>query len=258
MKAIRVRCGLLTVLFATLLLAACGAPQTTSAPSTSPKPSTSASAGAGQPDLALRAQGFVYAASNIEPVAEAVCRDYAAKQNVPRNCNFRIVIDDQSDIGANAYQTLDANGNPIIALTVDLLLMVANSDEIAFILAHEASHHILGHLQQRDLDAARASAVAQRIAGSLPIAPEGALRNAAEIGAAYGALRYSKDYELQADSLGTVIAAEAGFDPLRGAAFFFRIPDPGNQILGSHPANAERLSVIRTTYRDYVAQKAGS
>jgi len=32
---------------------------------------------------------------------------------------------------------------------------------------------------------------------------------------------------------------------LRGSEFFFRIPDPGNKFLGTHPANADRLSTIR-------------
>ena len=60
-----------------------------------------------------------------------------------------------------------------------------------------------------------------------------------------GARTYSKDFELEADALGTRIAARAGYDPLRGAEFFFRIPDPGNQFLGSHPANAARLATVQ-------------
>ena len=51
--------------------------------------------------------------------------------------------------------------------------------------------------------------------------------------------------ELEADALGTIIAHEAGFDPLRGAAFFERIPDPGNQFLGTHPPNAARIETVR-------------
>jgi hypothetical protein len=34
---------------------------------------------------------------------------------------------------------------------------------------------------------------------------------------------------------------------LRGADFFFRIPDPGNTFLGTHPANADRLRVVTRT-----------
>ncbi len=62
-----------------------------------------------------------------------------------------------------------------------------------------------------------------------------------------GARRYAKDYELEADALGTVLAWEAGFDPERGAAFFARIPDPGNRFLGTHPPNAQRIDTVRRT-----------
>ncbi|MDP5361691.1 MAG: M48 family metalloprotease, partial [Paracoccaceae bacterium] len=68
---------------------------------------------------------------------------------------------------------------------------------------------------------------------------------AQRLGASVGARTYSKEFELEADALGSRIAAAAGFDPLRGAEFFFRIPDPGDRFLGTHPPNAERLRTVR-------------
>ena len=66
-----------------------------------------------------------------------------------------------------------------------------------------------------------------------------------EVGATVGGRSYSKNFELEADALGTRITAEAGYDPLRGAQFFFRIPDPGNRFLGTHPPNADRLRTVQ-------------
>ena len=80
---------------------------------------------------------------------------------------------------------------------------------------------------------------------TLPVAMAAAGRPDGEIGAVVGARSYSKEFELEADALGTVIAARAGFDPVRGAEFFLRIPDPGNRFLGTHPANAERIATVR-------------
>ena len=60
-----------------------------------------------------------------------------------------------------------------------------------------------------------------------------------------GARRYGRQFELEADALGTVIAYRAGYDPVRGAAFFTRLPDPGDQFLGSHPPNADRIALVR-------------
>ena len=68
-----------------------------------------------------------------------------------------------------------------------------------------------------------------------------------ELGAEVGARRYSKDFELEADALGTIITKRAGYDPLRGAEFFFRIPDPGDRFLGTHPPNGARLETERRT-----------
>ena len=82
---------------------------------------------------------------------------------------------------------------------------------------------------------------------------EQAITSAQEFGAFVGARQYSKDFELEADRLGAEIAYAAGFDPRVGAAFFDRIPDPGDQFLGSHPANADRKRVVAET----VAQLGG-
>ena len=56
-----------------------------------------------------------------------------------------------------------------------------------------------------------------------------------------------KDFELEADELGTVITYKAGYNPLIGAKFFDRIPDPGDRFLGSHPPNAQRVQKVLET-----------
>jgi predicted Zn-dependent protease len=68
-----------------------------------------------------------------------------------------------------------------------------------------------------------------------------------QIGGTYGSRRYAKDYELEADALGTELTLRAGYDPERGAAFFTRIPDPGDRFLGTHPPNADRIATVRQT-----------
>ena len=74
-----------------------------------------------------------------------------------------------------------------------------------------------------------------------------AIEAAQNLGASVGSRTFSKSFELEADSLGTVIAWNAGYDPVRGADFFARIPDPGDQFLGTHPPNADRQKVVQAT-----------
>jgi predicted Zn-dependent protease len=61
------------------------------------------------------------------------------------------------------------------------------------------------------------------------------------------ARQFSRQAELDADAIGTIIALRAGYDPLRGAAFFARIPDPARNFMATHPPNAERMETVRRT-----------
>ena len=184
---------------------------------------------------------FAVVAARIEPAAEAMCRRRAAPGT---NCDYLIVVSEDPRLPPNAFQTLDARDRPVVGFTRSLIAEARNADEIAFVMGHEAAHHIEGHIARQ-----RQSALAgQALAGALAQiggADEQGIRRAAAVGLEVGARRYSRDFELEADALGTVIAARAGFDPLRGAAFFNRLPDPGDRFLGTHPPNAQRLATVR-------------
>lgn len=188
------------------------------------------------------AENFVAVVARVEPVAEAHCR----RVNRVKSCNFRIVIDDRKGQPANAYQMLDDNGRPILALTVALIANARNRDELAFVLGHEAAHHIAGHLgQQRDT--ALAGAVLAGILAQAGGAGTKEITTAQNVGATLAVRRYSKEFELEADALGAEIAYVAGYDPVLGSAFFDRLPDPGDRFLGTHPANASRKAIVRAT-----------
>lgn len=223
-------------------VSACGmapsAPQETAPPAqqTAPaslSPTLSAEAAARQ---------FIQVVETVEPVAEAECR-----ARVPdANCDFNIVVDDREGQAPNAFQTLDKSGRPVLAFNIPLIATVRNADELAFVMGHEASHHIQGHIARQQRNAAAGGIILAGLA-SLTGAGAEAVQSAQEIGNAVGARTYSKDFELEADTLGTVITHKAGYDPVLGAAFFTRIADPGNQFLGTHPPNAARIEAVRRT-----------
>ena len=188
------------------------------------------------------ARNFVQVVNTLEPVAERECR--ARTTNV--NCDFNIVVDDRPGEPANAYQTLDRQGRPIIAFTLALIADAQNEDELAFVMGHEAAHHIAGHIARQQKNAVAGAVIFAGLA-TLSGGDANTVRSAQELGAQVGARSYSKDFELEADALGTVITKKAGYDPLRGAAFFTRIPDPGDKFLGTHPPNASRIETVRRT-----------
>jgi len=190
------------------------------------------------PDQAAR--NFVTAIGAVEPMAERICRERTRGVS----CDFRIVVDDRRNQPANAFQMLGEDGRPVLGFTLGLIAEAQNVDEIAFVIGHEAAHHILGHIPQVQRSASQGAL----LAGILVAAGgggAGAVRSAQELGATVGARRFSKEFELQADALGAEITERAGYSALRGAEFFNRIPDPGNQFLGTHPPNAERMAVVR-------------
>ena len=188
------------------------------------------------------ARAFVQVVRRVEPVAERECR--ARTSGV--NCDFNIAVDDRPNQPANAFQTLDRQGRPVIFFTLPLIADARNVDELAFVLGHEAAHHIAGHINRQQQNAVAGAVIFAGLA-TLSGGNADAVRTAQQLGAQVGARRYSKDFELEADALGTIITARAGFDPLRGAEFFFRIPDPGDRFLGTHPPNSSRIDVVRRT-----------
>ena len=224
------------IALAVLALAGCdGVPAPQAPPQTaSPSPATF------NADRAAR--NFVSVVNRVEPVAERECRARLRGGN----CDFLILVDDRRGQPANAYQTVDRSGRPVIAFTLALIADARNQDELAFILGHEAAHHIEEHLPRTQESATFGALVLGTLVG-VGGGNEAAVEAATRVGAGIGARRFSKEFELEADSLGTVIAARAGYNPVRGAQFFTRIPDPGDAFLGTHPPNNQRMETVRRT-----------
>ena len=206
-----------------------------------PLPAAAADPGpALSPDQAV--QTFLAVRSRIEPVIERACREQAAAAN----CDFQIGVADNPNLPPNAFQTLDGAGRPVIGFTVALIADARNADEIAFVMGHEAAHHIAGHIPRQQANAQMGAVLGAALGAALG-GGEQSVQMGQQIGGTYGARRYAKDFELEADALGTELTYLAGYNPERGAAFFSRIPDPGDQFLGTHPPNAERLATVRRT-----------
>ncbi|MGR3636131.1 MAG: M48 family metalloprotease [Shimia sp.] len=109
-----------------------------------------------------------------------------------------------------------------------------------------SSVDIAGHLGKTQNNAAL-GAILIGVAAAAAGAEGSLLDMAVNTGAQVVSRAYSKNFELEADALGTVIAHKSGYNPVRGAEFFARIPDPGDQFLGTHPPNASRMKIVKET-----------
>lgn len=196
----------------------------------------------GLPPPKVAARNFITVVERLEPVVESLCR--ARTRHV--DCDIEIAVDTRPGRQPNAFQTRMADGTPLIVFTIALIAQVRNQDELAFIMGHEAAHHLAGHLDRARASAREGAMIATVLAQARGADPA-TVRRAGDIGAAVGARVYSKEFELEADAIGTELALRAGFDPIRGAAYFDRLPDPGNAFLGTHPPNAARAATVRAT-----------
>jgi Zn-dependent protease with chaperone function len=184
---------------------------------------------------------FIAVVEQVEPVAEQMCR---ARAPFGVNCDLQIVVDSRPGVPPNAFQTVDQRGRPVVGFTIALIADARNADEIAFVMGHEAAHHIAGHIPKRE-ETAIAGALVAGVLAQASGADSEAVRAAQDLGAQVGARSYSREFELEADALGAEIAFRAGFDPVTGSGFFDRLPDPGDQFLGTHPPNAQRKQIVR-------------
>jgi predicted Zn-dependent protease len=209
-----------------------------------PAPALSVGPGAPPGSPAAAVETFVQVVAAVEPVAEDICR----RRGAVRTCDFRIVIDDRPGQPPNAFQTLDRYGRPVLGFTLALIRDARNPDELAFVMGHEAAHHVAGHIARREDQALTGALVAGVLAQAGGLSPD-EVRAAQDMGAEVAVRSYSREFELEADALGSEIALIAGFDPVRGTGFFDRLPDPGDRFHGSHPPNAERKAVVAATVR---------
>ncbi|UWQ18900.1 M48 family metallopeptidase [Jannaschia sp. M317] len=218
-----------------LALAGCQVAPVETAPAPTPRSTSPAPVGG-----SVAVTNFRAAVARVEPAAETLCR--SRTQGI--NCDFLIQVDPDPRKPANAFQSLDRSGRPVLTFTQALIADARNVDEIAFVLGHESAHHIEQHIA-RQRQSAVAGAVVGGLIGTVIGADASTVDAISRTGATIGARRFSKDHELEADALGTIITARAGFNPVRGAAFFTRIPDPGDRFLGTHPPNADRIATVQ-------------
>jgi Zn-dependent protease with chaperone function len=213
---------------------------------------------------ARTAADFRRVLARVEPAGEAFCR--AEAPDAPAAwCDFRVRLDTDPAAPPNAYQSEGRDGRPNVTLVATLLPEMQSDDEIAFVLAHEMSHHIAGHIpkqaRQQMLGALVLGGLVAATGDPLTGAPatDQAIQRAMDIGAYVGARSYSQSYELEADTLGAFIAARAGYDPEQGARIFLRpaLANPGGPpILASHPGSMQRQATVAGVAAEIRRQQA--
>ena len=152
------------------------------------------------------------------------------------------VIDDPATVNAWALP----GGKS--AVYTGLLQMAQTDDELAVVMGHEASHAIARHAGERISGnviiqgAMQGTAVAL---GDMSPAAQQATMAAMGLGSNVGVLLpWSRLQESEADNLGLMIAADAGYDPRSAITLWRRMSEKSGappEFLSTHPSDETRI-----------------
>lgn len=132
------------------------------------------------------------------------------------------------------------------------IMRIAQDDAgLATIIGHEIAHLTARHAAER-LSQKRVAQVGAGIVGA--VFPEAnALNTGVGVGAQLGLLRFSRAHELEADQIGTLLMARAGYDPREAVAFWQRFAAYKQQkgsgssleFLSTHPLDTRRIAALQ-------------
>jgi predicted Zn-dependent protease len=145
-----------------------------------------------------------------------------------------------------------------IAVYTGILPIMKNEAGLAAVMGHEVAHATLRHGGERLSQQMSAKVIEELLARGLgDSSPE--MRDAAM--KAYGTgvnvgvlLPYSRAHELEADQIGLIYAAGAGYDPREAVALWQRMQAQGGsrppEFLSTHPQEAHRIDELESQMSD--------
>ena len=183
----------------------------------------------------------------LEMVKRVVNRLAAATGEAGQNYQWRVslVADDQ----VNAFCL---PGGEIVVYT-GILPVAQNEAVLATVLGHEMAHAISRHGAQRVLQQNLTQTAMTGIAVSLSdmdYDKQRTVMGALGAGAQFGILMpFSRNHESEADAIGLMYTARAGYDPEESLRFWERMEQVGSaappEFLSTHPGHGTRIAQLQ-------------
>ncbi|MEK6635205.1 MAG: M48 family metallopeptidase, partial [Planctomycetota bacterium] len=159
---------------------------------------------------------------------------------------FKLIQDDKT---VNAFCMPGGK----IAVYTGILPITQDENGLAVVLGHEVAHALANHGGERMSQLLLAQMGATTLSAALSQQPQQTrqlLLQVYGIGANVGViLPYSRNHELEADHIGLIIMARAGYDPRTAIPFWQRMNDKAGkrppEFLSTHPAPIKRIEDIR-------------
>lgn len=138
-------------------------------------------------------------------------------------------------------------GGKIVVYT-GILPLARNDAGLATVLGHEVSHATAEHAAEK-IERSHLTAIAAAIvAGGVAFTPQQYLRVMSLLGAG-ATLKFSREQESEADHIGLVYMARAGYDPRQAVLFWKRMLRASKgkeppEFLSDHPSDAHRVQRV--------------
>jgi predicted Zn-dependent protease len=152
-----------------------------------------------------------------------------------------------------------------VGVYTGILPITKDESGLATVIGHEVAHAVARHGGERMSEAMGLQLAGQFLSGTLSSSDP---RLLAAVNAVYGvgsqvavALPHSRAQESEADHIGLIYMAEAGYDPRLAVAFWQRFADYAKQqgdttpaFLRTHPTGATRISQLQTWMPEALAK----
>lgn len=183
-------------------------------------------------------------------ISAAVTKYYTSidQANILSGYQWEYNLVDSKDVNAWCMP-----GGKIVVYT-GILPVTQNESALAVVMGHEVAHAIAEHGRERasqSLLQQYGGAALSVLVSSRPAETQNLLLNAFGIASTYGfALPFSRKQELEADKLGLIYSAMAGYDPQESIPLWERMQKlSGGQappeFASTHPSEATRIQKLR-------------
>lgn len=139
-------------------------------------------------------------------------------------------------------------GGKVVVYT-GILPIAQNEEGLAVVMGHEIAHAIAAHGNERASQGLLANGLLQGgsiLAGQNPTLTNQILLQAAGVGTQLGLLAYGRNQESEADHIGLIFMAMAGYDPNASVPFWQRMAQSSKgqappEFLSTHPSSETRI-----------------
>lgn len=145
-----------------------------------------------------------------------------------------------------------------VAFYTGIMPICQNEAGVAVVMGHEVAHAVANHARERMSQGLIANGLLGSVGAALgqnPTLTKQLFFQAIGVGAQVGMLKFSRQHESEADKIGLIFMAMAGYDPHEAPRFWERMSSQGGggeppEWLSTHPSHGSRIKDLNAAIPD--------